>query len=74
MFQFLCMFYFCAKNIYFMQNYIILHYVRDVKYGDQSSFIRVSLIMPIGDMQWRVEIEMFNSKNKTRFINEKSLL
>ena len=30
--------------------------------------------MPIGNMQWRVEIEMFNSKNKTRFINEKSLL
>ena len=30
--------------------------------------------MPISNMQWRVEIGMFNPRHKTRFINKKSLL
>ena len=59
-----------------MENYI-LHYVLDFKYGDHSSFTGVFLTLltaPISNMQWRVEIGMFNpTHNKTRFINEKSL-
>ena len=31
------------------------------------------LIMPISNMQWRVEIGMFNPTHKTRLINEKTL-
>ena len=29
--------------------------------------------MPISNMQWHIEIGMFNPTHKTRFINEKSL-
>ena len=35
------MFHFFWKVIYFLKNYIILHYVVDFKYGDQSSFTGV---------------------------------
>ena len=31
-------------------------------------------VMPISNMQWLVQIGMFNPAHKTRFINEKSLL
>ena len=43
MFQFLCMFLFLWNVIYFMKNYIILHYALDFKYGDHSLFTGVSV-------------------------------
>ena len=35
-FHFLCMFHILRKVIYFIKNYIILHYTPDSKYGDHS--------------------------------------
>ena len=64
------MFHFFWKVIYFLKNYIILHYVLDFKYRAQGLSL---LIMPIIIMQWRVEIGMSNPTHNTRFINEKLL-
>ena len=69
MFQFLCMFHFLLKVIYFKKNCITLHYVLHFKYGDHGFLQRFSLLMPISIMQWRVDIGMFNPTHKTRFIN-----
>ena len=41
MFQFLCMFNFLWKVIYFMENYIKLHYGLDLEYGNQSLLTEV---------------------------------
>ena len=41
MFQFLCMFHFLWKVIYFMKNYIILYYSLDFKYDVHSLFTGV---------------------------------
>ena len=60
---------FCLKVFLLIENYIILHYVLDFKYIDQSSFTRVFVTtMSTSVMKWRVEIGMFNPINKTRFI------
>ena len=38
MFHFMCMFRILWKVIYFIKNYIILHYTLDFKYGDHSLY------------------------------------
>ena len=75
MFPFLCMFHLLWKVIYFMKYYIILYYILDFKYREQSSFTGV-FVTNYANQYYAIARRNQNVQSqhhKTRFINEKSL-